>query len=210
MVQLFSDRMRWEGGGLRGLAIWAQTLTDLVGSAFYEHREAMREREERVDMRKRVWIGGALIFAAVAVAAGLGSLFAQSGPKVVEQLPPALQAAQDGASTGAVLSISVLENEKSFVGKGENALADALRQALNDGAISQQSAARIERSFAGSLAIPDVNDGSEKPGNGWRHLTFTGDDGLAETLRQAVRDGVIAQELADAILRDFNSRIPGS
>ena len=161
-------------------------------------------------MRKRMWIGAALIFAVVAVAAGLGSLFAQSGPKVVTQFRPASQAAQDGASTGAVLSISVLENEKSFVGKGENALADALRQALNDGAISQQSAARIERSFAGATGDSGVDDGSPQHGKRWRHFTFTGDDGLTEALRQAVRDGVIAQATADAILQEFNSRIPGS
>ena len=44
MVQLFRDRMRCEGGGLRSLVIWMQTLTDLVGSA-------LRERMEGVEMR---------------------------------------------------------------------------------------------------------------------------------------------------------------
>ncbi len=44
MVQLFRDRMRCEGGGFRTPVVWAQTLTDLVRSAF-------TERMERVEMQ---------------------------------------------------------------------------------------------------------------------------------------------------------------
>ena len=37
MVQLFRDRMRREGGGLRTLGVWAQMVLDLVGSVLTEH-----------------------------------------------------------------------------------------------------------------------------------------------------------------------------
>ena len=39
MVQLFRDRMRRDGGGLRTLAIWIQMASDLVRSAFRERVE---------------------------------------------------------------------------------------------------------------------------------------------------------------------------
>ena len=44
MAQAFHDRMRRDGGGLRSIVVWAQTLADLIPSAFKEHREhAARE-----------------------------------------------------------------------------------------------------------------------------------------------------------------------
>ena len=39
MVQLFRDRMRRDGGGVRTLGVWAQMVFDLLSSVFMEHRE---------------------------------------------------------------------------------------------------------------------------------------------------------------------------
>lgn len=41
MVQLFRDRMRRDGGGLRTVIIWVQVGFDLVGSAFKERMETI-------------------------------------------------------------------------------------------------------------------------------------------------------------------------
>ena len=37
MVQFFADRMRYDGGGIRGLILWWQLILDLAMSAFREH-----------------------------------------------------------------------------------------------------------------------------------------------------------------------------
>ena len=39
MVQLFRDRMRRDGRGIRALIVWVQVMTDLVCSAFLEYKE---------------------------------------------------------------------------------------------------------------------------------------------------------------------------
>ena len=41
MVQLFRDRMRRDGGGLRTLTVWTQMGFDLAASAFKERMETI-------------------------------------------------------------------------------------------------------------------------------------------------------------------------
>ena len=41
MVQLFRDRMRRDGGGLKTVAVWVQIIFDLVSSAFKERMEGI-------------------------------------------------------------------------------------------------------------------------------------------------------------------------
>ena len=41
MVQLFRDRMRRDGGGLKTVAVWVQMILDLVSSAFKERMEGI-------------------------------------------------------------------------------------------------------------------------------------------------------------------------
>ena len=55
MAQAFGDRMRREGGGLLSAAVWAQTLADLVPSAFKEHRE--RAAREGLTVRSAALVG---------------------------------------------------------------------------------------------------------------------------------------------------------
>ena len=71
MVQLFRDRMRYDGGGLRGLIIWMQMIFDLAPSAFEEHRRGD-------DMKKRMWIVAASLVALMTVAVGVGVVMSQS------------------------------------------------------------------------------------------------------------------------------------
>ena len=74
MAQLFRDRMRRDGGGLRGLAVWTHMTFDLVGAAFKEHKEG-------ADMRKLASIGIALAVVLVAGGIGIGTLLANSDGK---------------------------------------------------------------------------------------------------------------------------------
>ena len=77
MVQLFRDRMRFDGNGFRALIIWVQMISDLVRAAFKEHKKG-------VDMTKRFWIGAILVVLLVAGGIGMGTLLAssESGPRV--------------------------------------------------------------------------------------------------------------------------------
>ena len=83
--------------------------------------------------------------------------------------------------------------------EGENGLADALRQAVEERAIDQGLADEITMSFV------ELPYGTALPSSA-RHNppTFTvsveGESGLADALMQAVAEGVITQEMADRIL----------
>ena len=77
MVQLFRDRMRRDGGGLRGLVVWMQMISDLAGAAFKEHKEG----KEGDKMKKR--IGIALVAVLLMGVVGVGTLLAQSQVKTV-------------------------------------------------------------------------------------------------------------------------------
>ena len=71
MVQLFRDRMRYEGGGLRHLIVWTQTIPDLAVSAFDEHKKGG-------NMKKRMLIAVISIVALLTTAAGVGVVISQS------------------------------------------------------------------------------------------------------------------------------------
>ena len=49
MVQLFRDRMRRDGGGLRTLTVWTQMSFDLAASAFKERVETIMAVENSTD-----------------------------------------------------------------------------------------------------------------------------------------------------------------
>ena len=167
MVQLFRDRMRRDGGGFGSLAVWAQMIFDLVGAAFKEHKEG-------ADMRKLTSIGIALAVVLVAGGIGIGTLMAQSKGDV------SIAVIQDG-------------DTKTFTATGSG-IAEAMRQAVEDGAIGQEAADEIVLAF-------EDGDG---PADAWRYEF--GSDGAAEALRQAVEEGEIAQTTADAIVQIVDGR----
>ena len=195
MVQLFRDRMRYDGGGLRGLIIWMQMIFDLAPSAFEEHRRGD-------DMKKRMWIAAASLVALMTVAVGVGVVMSQS---------------EDGAE----MRVSVWKASHTFSGEGENALADALAQAVEEGVMEQKSADKIVMSFDESAdraalspdELPSVKTLSLKNGEldevatyTWQDsdmLSFEGENGLADALRQAVEERAIDQGLADEITMSF-------
>ena len=170
MVQLFRDRMRRDGGGFGSLIVWTQMMFDLVGAAFKEHKEG-------ADVRKLASIGIALAVVLVAGGIGIGTLLAQSN--------------------GQVVVISASEDTKTFSGTGPDAVAEAMQQAVEDGAIGQEAADEIVLAF-------EDGDG---PTDAWRYEF--GADGAAETMRQAVEEGEISQTTADAIARIVDQRLEG-
>ncbi len=183
MVQLFRDRMRHEGGGFGGLVIWVQTSLDLVGSAYEEHKKGE-------DMRKRMWIVAASLVAVMIVAVGASVVLSQSEDEVK-------------------IRVFVREDSNTFSGEGKNGLSDALRQAVEEGAMTRESADMVATSFVelpvGTALSSDDGGMSDPRFRVWSDsnefsLDVEGRDGLADALRQAVADGEISQKMADDIL----------
>ena len=119
MVQLFRDRMCRDGKGFRGLWVWVQILLDLCGSA-------LRERIEGVSMTKRKWFGVALAVFLAMAAAGLGTIYAMYG--------------DDEKMTVTVMTDT---NTKTISGESTEDFAEAMRQAVEEGAISKEFADEI-------------------------------------------------------------------
>ena len=183
MVQLFRDRMRYDGGGFRGAIIWMQMIFDLAPSAFEEYRRGD-------DMKKRMWIVAASLVALMIVAAGASAVLSQSEDKVK-------------------VKVFVQEDSNTFSGEGENGLSDALRQAVEEGAMTRESADMVAVSLV-ELPVGTELSSSDGGMSGpkfrvWSDsnefsLDVEGRDRLAEALRQAVENGEISQKMADEIL----------
>ena len=98
MVQLFRDRMRRDGGGVRTLVVWVPMVFDLVGSAFKERKEeAVLERAmikkavaRSAGFLLRSLFGALVIYlviTAVVLSAGLVSLLTGWYPFAIESGP---------------------------------------------------------------------------------------------------------------------------
>lgn len=216
MVQLFRDRMRRDGGGIRTLTVWARMIGDLTTNA-------LKERKEGADMRKlTLMIGVALVAAAAIAMIGASGIMAKSdGVTLVlvsrddasldydstgeDGVAGALRlAVDDGILTPQVAddSIKAFENGDNsisvvtrHVASSADGLADALRQSVQEGAISERDAADIAQSIESQYAAA----------NGWTRIQFSDESGAAGALRQAVEEGAITQELADFILQSIES-----
>ena len=129
-------------------------------------------------MRRLVSIGIAMAVVLVAGGIGIGTLLAQPRGEVV---------------------LHVLENTKTFTlpGTGSEDVAEAMHQAVEDGAIRQEAADEIVKAL-------EEGDG---PADAW--LYEFGTDGAVEALRQAVEEGDISQTTADVLLRLVDERLKG-
>ena len=176
MVQLFRDRMRSDGNGFRGLVVCIEMIFDLVRAAFKEHKE------EGVVMTKRKWIGTALVVVLLAGVAGVAILWDQDQSKggVMASVMPDTK--EDGAMTIFVRSDS--KPGFSWTGTGSGALAEAMRQAVEEGAIDEAAADGIVQSL-----------------HNVQPLLCAGLDGVTEAVQLSVEEGVMSRELADAIQR---------
>ena len=227
MVQLFRDRMRRDGGGFRGLLVWVHMIFDLVVAAFKEHKEGAEMT------KRRAWIGAGLVAVLLAGVVGASTILAQSkGVTVIstahdfrtfsdEGADALAEAVRQAVEEGAIdqeaadeivrvfderraeeageMMVSVRYDSRTFSGEGADALADAMRQAVQEGVIDQETADGLVWALDKRNAPPGM----------WRHhFSFPEGDVLAEAMRQAVEEGVIAQETADRIVRGFNGDSP--
>ena len=223
MVQLFRDRMRRDGGGFRGLLVWMQMIFDLVVAAFKEHKEGSEMT------KRRMWIGAGLVAVLLAGVVGASTILAQSkGVTVISTAHDFRTFSDDGASAladamrqaveeGAIdqeaadeivrvfderraeeageMMVSVRYDSRTFSGEGADALADAMRQAVEEGVIDQEAADGLVWALDRRNAPPGM----------WRHyFSFPEGDVLSEAMRQAVEEGVITQETADRVVHGFN------
>ena len=227
MVQLFRDRMRRDGGGLRGLHVWVQMIFDLVVAAFKEHKEGSEMT------KRRIWIGAGLIAVLLAGVVGASTILAQSKGVTVlstahdfrtfsdegaDALADAMrQAVEEGAidqeaadeivrvfderraEEAGDMMVSVRYDSRTFSGEGADALADAMRQAVEEGAIDQETANGLVWALDRKNAPPGM----------WRHyFPFPEEDVLTEAMQLAVEEGVIGQETADRVVHGFDGDSP--
>ena len=83
MVQFFRDRMRRDGGGVRGLVIWMQLIVDLAVSAFREHAGGIgMSRARRVVETESLTksYGGTVAVDSLSMSVPRGHAFALLGP----------------------------------------------------------------------------------------------------------------------------------
>ncbi len=161
MVQLFRDRMQRDGKGIRGFIVWIQMLNDMLSSA-------LRERVGEVAMTKRKWFGIAFAVLLAAVVVGVGTIYARYGDE-------------------EKLTVTVMTDTKTVSGTGSEDFDGAMRQAVEEGAIDQETADKVVDSVEG-----------EGPSDVWRFNVGTVD--LADALDQAVEEGKISRSLADEIM----------
>ena len=147
-------------------------------------------------MKKGMWIVTASVVALLAGVVGVNTLLAQSEGEV---------------------EVSVWRDSKTILAAGPEGLAEALREAVNEGAITQEAADRIVQSHEELTAgtPPSADDEVEvkvvaSAGHAPKTFSVVGAGGLADALQQAVDDGVIAQETADKIVQSHEELTAGT
>ena len=99
---------------------------DVIVAAFKEHKEG-------VEMTKRMWIGTVLVIVLLAGVAGVVTLWDQSKGDVMISVTKDTN--DDDAMTISVWSAS--ESRFSWTGTGSDGFAEAMRQAVKEGAVDE-------------------------------------------------------------------------
>lgn len=188
MAQLFRDRIRRDGGGLRTLHVWLSIIPDLAGSAWREHRQDADMAKRMSKDRPIITIHcGTKIYspsvqtdnAEVATADVLGQAVQEGAldqatadelARAYSELPDEARAEPGEPSRPLRVSVWISSRVYTFDGAdsvGTNGLDDALRQAVQDGKLFQEQADHIVRSF----------EAEHTPGE-WRHYTLPADGSL--------------------------------
>lgn len=214
MVQLFRDRMRRDGDGFRVPIVWMQMIFDLAGAAFKEHKE---RKEYKMKKRiGRIGIGVVLVAAVLMGVVGASTLLAQSQVKKVVSV--SVQEAEPSVSVFLQrpdgVAIEEPDSAPNISVSGADALTDAMRQAVEEGAIDQEAADEVVQVFNEWRAGSSAEEAGEIVKVSVRYdssPTFSlevaeGVDAalLADAVRQAVEEGLIAQEMADQILQSLD------
>ena len=182
MVQLFRDRMRRDGGGFRGLVVWTQMLCELVGATLKQHKE-------EADMTKRMWLGTALFVALlVGVVAVSTVLVRHSRDETFVVSWHDLEVSQVAAADGL---------------SGADGIAEAMRQAVEEGLIGQEVADALLSPVDYTLCAATGTGtmmifGREDSG------IFPGPHGFSAAMRRAVEEGRLTQEGAGPIVGSFH------
>ena len=203
MVQMFRDRMRYDGGRFRGPVIWMQIISDLAVSAIEEHRRGG-------DMKKRMRIEAASLAALLIIVVGVGVVLSQPSDNFENDELNIRVFVWDGSNT------------LSFEGKNE--VIDVLQQEMEEGVTIRESEDGIELSFDQSggiipfgywempaaYGLSSRNEESEILIYVWRDSDplpreevdeiQRAADSFARDLNRAVEDGDLTQEEADNIL----------
>ena len=181
MVQLFRDRMRRDGGGYGWLSVWMHMITDLAGSAYNEHRRG-------VNMTPKMWIGSVLVALALIGVVGAGTLWAQS---------------EDEIKIG-IVSIWK-DSPQTYRATADEGIPGVMRQAVEDGAIDQESADKIVRALSG-----EATEGTVVLVRDSKTFSATEESGIADAILQTVEEGVIDQATADRIIMRAFDALPSS
>ena len=201
MVQMFRDRMRYDGGGFRGPFIWTQMISDLAVSAFAEHKRGD-------DMRKRVWVVAASFVALLIIAAGAGAILFQPSDKF--------------GNYQVNMRVFVWNGSNTLSFKGKNEIVDVLQQEMEEGVTIQESEDGIALSFESGImtfgfwelpaayVLPSKDEESEILVYVWRdsdplpHETTDeyrrASESFARDLWREVEDGEMDQETAERML----------
>ena len=210
MVQMFRDRMRYDGGGFRGLIVWTQMMRDLFVSAYEEH-------EIGGNMKKRIWIVPTSVIALLIIVAGVSVVLSQ----------PDDEFENDELN----MRVFVLDGSDIFWAEGKNGVTELLEQELDEDVSVHESEFGFELS-SDEMGIIVIFDLEELPAAGlmssWDtpHLSAKGEEYdifitawldsyplpptreevdefleateyFAEDLRRWVKDGEMDQEEAD-------------
>ncbi len=203
MVQLFRDRMRYDGGGFRAPIIWMQMIFDLAVSAIEEHRRGG-------DMKKRLRIEAASVAALLVIVVGVGVVLSQPSDNFENEELNIRMFVWDGSDTISaegkkeVTSLMQQEMEEGVtVQESEDGIAlrlDASGGIIPFGYWEMPVAANLySRDEESEILIYVWRDSDPLPREEADDI-YKATESFARDLNRAVQDGEMTREEADSSL----------